>query len=247
MHPYTAVAAPGTIGAPQGAVQATETPAQRAARFERDALPCLDLLYPTALRLTRNPADAEDLVQETFAKAYAAFWQFQPGTNLKAWLRRILTNTFLTSCRDRRHEPQPAATADIGDWQLARAWPHPSSGLKPAETEILERLPDPIIKRALQALPADFRTVVYLADIEGYAYREIAGIMGTPVGTVMSRLHRGRRRLRGLLEDYAPARRRPPTRTGPLSGPTAGRDRGPGGLPREDRFDRRAKVLAAGR
>ena len=200
-------AAPESGWVPRAAVQSTETPAQRAARFERDALPYLELLYPAALRMTRNRADAEDLVQETFAKAYASFWQFQPGTNLKAWLRRILTNTFLTSCRDQQHQPRPAATADIGDWQLARGWPDPTAGLRPAETEILEHLPDPRIKHALQALPEDFRTVVYLADIEGYAYREIAGMMGTPVGTVMSRLHRGRQRLRRLLQDYAPTRR----------------------------------------
>ena len=163
-------------------------------------------MYRTALRITRNPADAEDLVQETFARAYASFGQFEPGTNLKARLYRILTNTFLSSRRKRQGEPQPTATGDIQDWQLACAATHPSSGLKPAEAEVLERLPDPCIKRALHELPEDFRAVVYLADVEGYAYREIAGILGTPIGTVTSRLHRARRQLRHRLQEYAATR-----------------------------------------
>ena len=191
----------------QEADPVTETPGQRAARFERDALPYLTRLYPAALRMTHNPADAEDLVQETFTKVYASFGRFEPGTNLKAWLYRILTNTFLTSCRKRRREPQPAGIGEIQEWPLARAGSHPSSGLKPAEAEVLEHIPDPRVKRALRELPEDFRTVVYLADVEGYAYREIARIMGTPVGTVTSRLHRGRRQLRDLLQDYAATRR----------------------------------------
>ncbi len=195
---------------PPGADRVREAPGQRAARFERDALPYLEQLYPVALRLTRNRADAEDLVQETFTRAYASFGQFQPGTNLKAWLYRILTNTFLSSYRKRQREPQTAASGEIQDWQLARAGSHPSSGLRPAETEVLEHLPDPRVKHALRELPEDFRTVVYLADIEGYAYREIADLMRTPIGTVMSRLHRGRRQLRDLLGDYA-ATRRPAT------------------------------------
>jgi RNA polymerase sigma-70 factor, ECF subfamily len=194
----------GTIpaGRRQEADPVTETPGQRAARFERDALPYLERLYPAALRMTHNPADAEDLVQETFTRAYASFAQFEPGTNLKAWLYRILTNTFITSCRKRQREPRPAATSQIQDWQLAPAAPHPSSGLKPADIEVLEHLPDPRVKRALRQLPDDFRTVVFLADVEGYAYREIAGLMGTPIGTVTSRLHRGRRQLRDLLQNY---------------------------------------------
>jgi len=183
-----------------------ETPGERAVRFERDALPHLERLHRAALRMTRNTPDAEDLIQETFTRALASFAQFEPGTNLRAWLYRILTNTFITTYRKRQREPRPAPTSEIQDWQLARAACQPSSGLKPAETEVLEHLPDSRIKWALHELPEDFRTVVFLADIEGYAYREIAGIMGTPIGTVTSRLYRARRQLRDLLQDYAAAR-----------------------------------------
>ncbi|MDO5684442.1 MAG: sigma-70 family RNA polymerase sigma factor, partial [Propionibacteriaceae bacterium] len=179
------------------------TPAERDARFERDALEYLDQLYGAALRMTRNPADAEDLVQETYAKAYGSFHQYRPGTNLKAWLYRILTNSYINTYRKAQRSPKIADGEAVEDWQLARAESHTSRGLRSAEVEALDRMPDSAVTSALQELSPDFRLAVYLADVEGFAYKEIAEIMGTPIGTVMSRLNRGRRQLRTALADYA--------------------------------------------
>lgn len=179
-------------------------PAELRELFEDQALQYMDQLYAAALRMTRNPADAGDLVQETYVKAYAAFRSFEQGTNLKAWLYRILTNTFINSYRKNQREPYQGAIDDLEDWQLGGAESLTQGRTsRSAEAEAIDHLPDSDVKQALQSIPEDFRLAVYLADVEGFSYQEIADIMKTPVGTVMSRLHRGRRLLRDLLADYA--------------------------------------------
>jgi RNA polymerase sigma-70 factor, ECF subfamily len=186
----------------------TDQARDRNAAFEQAVAPFMSQLYPAALRMTKNASDAEDLVQETVAKAFTAFHQFQPGTNLRAWLHKILSNTFINSYRKRKREPFMALGADFQeDWQVDT---DPLSAPAPsAETEALARLADSDILSALRELPEEFRVAIYLADIEGYPYREIADMMGVPLGTVMSRLHRGRNKLRGKLAKYAPDRRTP--------------------------------------
>jgi RNA polymerase sigma-70 factor (ECF subfamily) len=196
--------------------------------FEQQALPFIDQLYAAGMRMTRNPSDAQDLVQETYVKAFSAFRQFQQGTNLKAWLYRILTNTFINSYRKKQRDPYKNTIDDLEDWQLGEAVSTTSASRvsRSAEAEAIDHLPDSTVKDALQSIPEDFRLAVYLADVEGFSYQEIADIMKTPVGTVMSRLHRGRRLLREKLTGYAQergiamgevSRRATPTRKGAVT------------------------------
>jgi RNA polymerase sigma-70 factor (ECF subfamily) len=202
--PEVAGAEAAETGSDEQAVDiTTESTEERRIRFERDAMQYVDQLYSAAMRMARNPADAEDLVQEAYTKAFSAFHQYKPGTNLKAWLYRILTNTYINLYRKRQREPLQSNSDTIEDWQLARAESHTSRGLRSAEAEALDHLPDSDVKRALQSIPEEFRLAVYCADVEGFAYKEISDIMNTPIGTVMSRLHRGRKMLRDLLADYA--------------------------------------------
>jgi RNA polymerase sigma-70 factor (ECF subfamily) len=187
------------------ALTGEETVAQRHARFERDALQYTSQLYAAAMRYTKNSHDAQDLVQDTYAKAFTAFHQFEEGTNLKAWLYRILTTTFINTYRKDQRRPQ-LSDGEVEDWQLAKASSHTSDQGKSAEDEVLENIPDGDVKSAMAEIPEEFRMAVYYADVEGYSYKEIAEILGIPSGTVMSRLHRGRKLLRELLKDYAIAR-----------------------------------------
>ncbi len=173
------------------------------ARFTEEAMPLLDQLYGGALRMTRNPQDAEDLVQETYLKAFNAFDSYTPGTNLKAWLYRIMTNTYINTYRKKQRRPLETSAEDITDHQLYTSSSHESTGLESAEVEALKNLPNSRISEALNALNEDYRMVVYYADVEGLAYKEIADVMDIPLGTVMSRLHRGRKQLREMLKDVA--------------------------------------------
>jgi RNA polymerase sigma-70 factor (ECF subfamily) len=176
---------------------APEDPALRA-RFERDVLPLIPNLYGAALRLTRNPQDAEDLVQETYLRAYRGFTSFQEGTNLRAWMYRILTNTFINSYRKKQRQPVTVSDEDIEDWYLYDKLGE--SGVEAsAESEVLEKIPDEDVQKALEDLPENFRMAVLLADVEGFSYKEIAEILEIPIGTVMSRLHRGRKALQKAL------------------------------------------------
>ncbi|GGH47581.1 sigma-70 family RNA polymerase sigma factor [Microbacterium album] len=187
--------------APQG-----EPAGEARDQFEQQALPFMDQLYGAAMRMTRNPNDAADLVQETFVKAFASWASFTQGTNLKAWLYRILTNTYINTYRKKQREPYQGTIDDLEDWQLGGAESTTATSSRSAEAEAIDHMPASVVKDALQSIPDDFRMAVYLADVEGFAYQEIADIMKTPIGTVMSRLHRGRRLLRDLLKDYAAER-----------------------------------------
>ena len=182
-----------------------ESLAERTARFESDALVFTKQLYSAALRYTKNPHDAQDLVQDTYAKAFTSFHQFEPGTNLKAWLYRILTTTFINNYRKDQRRPLISGS-ELEDWQLADASSHTSHLGKSAEDEVLENIADKDVKEALAAMPEEFRMAVYLSDVEGFSYKEIAEIMDVPTGTVMSRLHRGRKLLRESLATYAKER-----------------------------------------
>ena len=178
-----------------------ESDAELTARFEREAIPLLDQLYGGARRMTRNRADAEDLVQDTMLKAYGRFRSFQQGTHLKAWLFRIMHNTWISDYHKTRCRPTEYLGGEITDWQHAVG--QRGLGCPSAEAVALEALPDSEITGALDTLPTDLRMAVYYADVCGYRYREIAEIMDIPIGTVMSRLHSARRRLRMLLADLA--------------------------------------------
>ena len=171
--------------------------------FEQQALPLMPQLYGAALRWTRNPADAEDLVQEAMAKAFVAWNQYQQGTNLKAWIYRIMTNTHINRYNKAQKDPSRGGLDELEDWQLGNAESITATTTRSAELEALDHLPADIIRDSLLAIPEEFRMVVYYAVVDGLAYSEIAEIMGTPVGTVMSRLHRGKKLLRVLLAEYA--------------------------------------------
>src|SRR5215472_10060535 len=178
------------------------------ATFADQAMEYMGSLYSAALRMTRNPADAEDLVQETYLKAYRAFASFQEGTNLKAWLYKILTNTFINSYRSKKRRPEQTEIEDVEDLYLYRRLGglEGATAGRSAEDEVLDLFTEGEIKEAIEALPEQFRMAVLLADVEGFSYKEIAEILDVPIGTVMSRLHRGRRALQKRLYDYGRSR-----------------------------------------
>jgi RNA polymerase sigma-70 factor, ECF subfamily len=173
-------------------------------RFAEEAMEYMGSLYSAALRMTRNPADAEDLVQETYLKAYRAFGSYKEGTNLKAWLYRILTNTFINSYRARKRRPEQTELDDVEDLYLYRRLGglEAVSAGRSAEEDVLDRFTEAEVKEAVEALPEQFRLAVLLADVEGFSYKEIAEILDIPIGTVMSRLHRGRKALQKTLHDF---------------------------------------------
>ncbi|MDP9834809.1 RNA polymerase sigma-70 factor (ECF subfamily) [Gleimia europaea] len=177
--------------------------AELRARFEEEALPLLDQLYGAAFRMTGNEADAQDLVQDTYVRAFSSFNTFKPGTNLKAWMYRILKNSFINTYRKNQRRPQRTSDEGVQDWQLLEATNHHPVALESAEAAALDSLPDDTVREALESLSDTYREAVLLADVEGFSYKEIAEIMGTPVGTVMSRIYRGRAQLRTALADYA--------------------------------------------
>jgi RNA polymerase sigma-70 factor, ECF subfamily len=178
------------------------------ADFVDQAMAHMPSLYAAAVRMTRNRADAEDLVQETYLRAYRGFGGFQEGTNLRAWLFRILTNTFINSYRAKQRRPQEADVEDVEDLFLYHRLPavEEATRSRSAEIDVLERITDSEVKAAIDDLPEQFRLPVYLADVEGFAYKEIAEMLDIPIGTVMSRLHRGRKAMQRALYDYAEAR-----------------------------------------
>jgi RNA polymerase sigma-70 factor (ECF subfamily) len=176
--------------------------------FAEQAMEFAPQLYSSALRMTRNQADAEDLVQDTYLRAYRSFHTFREGTNLRAWLFRIMTNAYINSYRARQRRPTETDLADIEDLYLYRRLPslqHAATGLS-AEDAFLDLFTDDEVKHALEELPENFRLPVLLADVDGFAYKEIAEMLEIPLGTVMSRLHRGRKAMQAALYDYAEAR-----------------------------------------
>ncbi|WP_146792224.1 sigma-70 family RNA polymerase sigma factor [Agrococcus baldri] len=186
-----------------GQVESSAAEGARRDDFAEQAMQYADQLYAAAMRMTRNPADAADLVQETLLKAYAAYGSFKQGTNLRAWLYRIQTNTYINTYRKQQRRPFEAPLDDMEEWQVGDAESLSSTSSRSAEAEAIHRMPSGIVKDALQQVPVDFRMAVYWVDVEGLSYAETAEVMETPTGTVMSRLHRGRKLLRGLLADYA--------------------------------------------